>query len=92
MVWYEKAARQGDAQAMYELGRLCLSGRYRAASRERAYFWLHLGGRFGLKESRDRAEALASELTAAQKQRTEKSANAWIRRHSGAGKEEDNGE
>jgi hypothetical protein len=87
--WYERAAEGGDAPAMYELGKLYQSGRYVTADRERAYFWYQLGGRFGSGASRAEAELLAAHLTEAQKQRAQKSADAWISHHPGADKEED---
>jgi TPR repeat protein len=89
MEWYEKAAGRGDSTAMFELGQVSQSGRYGPADRERAYFWFQLAGRFGSKESQARADTLAAGLTGARKQRIDKSADAWIRRHPGADKEED---
>jgi hypothetical protein len=86
--WYKEAAASGESQAMFELGELFQEKKC-GADRAQAFFWLTLGGRFGLQASKAEAEKLASLLTPAQKKNTRIAAEQWIKRHSGARKEED---
>jgi len=85
--WYEEAAGHGDAQAMYELGRLYLSRC--GPDKEKAFTWFTIGTRFGSSESKAEAEQLAHRLTLTQKKHAELVAAKWIKEHPGSDKEED---
>ncbi len=85
--WYEEAAGHGQAQAMYELGRLYLSKC--GPDKDKAFTWFTIGARFGSQESKAEAEQLAQRLSLAQKKQTELVAAKWIKEHPGADKEED---
>ncbi|MFI5107053.1 MAG: tetratricopeptide repeat protein, partial [Terriglobales bacterium] len=63
---YQEAASGGETQAMHELGKLYLA-RKCGADRAQAYLWFTIGSRFGLMESRVKAEELSHSLSAAQK-------------------------
>jgi TPR repeat protein len=86
--WYEEAAGHGQAQAMYELGRLYLSSRCGANSNQ-AFTWFTIGSRFGSHESKAEAERLAQRLTLAQRKQGRRAAERWIKEHPGSDKEED---
>jgi uncharacterized protein len=86
--WYQEATAAGEAQAMFELGKLFQEKKC-GADRARAFFWLTLGGRFGLPESKAEAEKLAPLLTPMQKKNASIAVERWIKRHSGTRKEED---
>lgn len=85
--WYEEAAGHGEAQAMYELGRLYLSKC--GPDKDKAFTWFTIGARFGSSESQAEAERLAHRLTLAQKKHAELAAAEWIKEHPGNDKEED---
>jgi TPR repeat protein len=84
--WYEEAAGHGEAQAMYELGRLYLSRC--GPDKEKAFTWFTIGARFGSGESKAEAEQLALKLTPAQKKHAELAAAKWAKEHPGSDKEE----
>jgi uncharacterized protein len=88
--WYEEAAGHGQAQAMYELGRLYLSRC--GPDKDKAFTWLTIGARFGSSESKAEAERLSQRLTLAQKKHAELAAAKWIKEHPGSDKEEDEDE
>src|SRR5262249_41512604 len=88
LFWYKKAAAHGVSQAMYELGRLYLT-KSCGANRVQAFLWLHLAGRYGLPEGRLEADALAAGLSADERKSAERSADKWIRKHSGPESEEE---
>jgi hypothetical protein len=85
--WYEDAAGHGQAQAMYELGRLYLSRC--GQDKDKAFTWFTIGARFGSSESKAERERLAQRLTLAQKNHAELTAAKWIKEHPGSDKEED---
>jgi TPR repeat protein len=85
--WYEEAAGHGEAQAMYELGRLYL-GKC-GPDKDKAFTWFTIGSRFGSGESKAEAEGLTHKLTPAQKKHAELAAAEWIKEHPGGDKEED---
>jgi TPR repeat protein len=85
--WYEEAAGHGEAQAMYELGRLYLSRC--GPDKDKAFTWFTIGARFGSSESKAEAEPLAHRLTTARKKHAELAAAKWIKEHPGSDKEED---
>jgi len=85
--WYEEAAGHGEAQAMYELGRLYLSKC--GPDKDKAYTWFTIAARFGSGESKAEAEGLTHRLTPAQKKHAELAAAKWIKEHPGGDKEED---
>jgi uncharacterized protein len=85
--WYEEAAGHGEAQAMYELGRLYL-GKC-GPDKDKAFTWFTIGSRFGSEESKAEAEGLTHRLTPAQKKHAELAAAEWIKEHPGGDKEED---
>lgn len=86
--WYKQAAAGSEPQAMLELGRLYLEKRC-GAVRAQAFLWFTIGGRFGSEESKVEAEKLAPQLSPAQKKNARLTAEQWIKKHSGARKEED---
>jgi uncharacterized protein len=85
--WYEEAAGHGEAQAMYELGRLYL-GKC-GPDKDKAFTWFTIGSRFGSRDSKAEAEGLTHKLTPAQKKHAELAAAEWIKEHPGGDKEED---
>jgi TPR repeat protein len=85
--WYEEAAGHGEAQAMYELGRLYL-GKC-GPDKDKAFTWFTIGSRFGSRDSKAEAEGLTHRLTPAQKKHAELAAAEWIKEHPGGDKEED---
>ena len=85
--WYEEAAGHGEAQGMYELGRLYL-GKC-GPDKDKAFTWFTIGARFGSGESKAEAEKLSKTLSAAQKKRDELRVAEWIKEHPGSDKEED---
>jgi len=90
--WYKRAAGNGEAQAMYELGRLYLAESC-GVNRDQAWLWLRLAGRYGLRPAQQEADDVASRLTADQRKKGERAAENWIRKHSGArAEQEDDGE
>ena len=86
--WYKQAAAGSESQAMLELGRLYLEKRC-GADRAQAFLWFTIGARFGSQESRAEAEKLTPLLSAAKKKNARLTAEQWIKKHSGARKEED---
>jgi TPR repeat protein len=85
--WYEEAAGHGQAQAMYELGRLYLSRC--GPDKEQAFTWFTIGARFGSAESKSQADKLRAAMTAIRRKHAETAAAKWIREHPGSDKEED---
>jgi hypothetical protein len=85
--WYEEAAGHGQAQAMYELGRLYLSKC--GLDKDKAFIWFTIGTRFGSSESKAEAEGLEHRLTPTQKKHAQLAAAKWIKEHPGSDKEED---
>jgi len=88
--WYEEAAGHGQAQAMYELGRLYLSKC--GPDKDKAFTWFTIGSRFRSSESKAEVNRLATAMPAAQKKRAELAAAKWIKAHPGSDKEEDDEE
>ena len=85
--WYEEAAGHGQAQAMYELGRLYLSKC--GPDKDKAFTWFTIGARFGSSESKAEVDKLATAMAAAQKKHAELAAEKWMKEHPGSDKEED---
>jgi uncharacterized protein len=85
--WYEEAAGHGEAQAMYELGRLYLNKC--GPNRELVFRWFTIGAKFGSEESKKEVERMAMTMPSAQKKRAELAAAKWIKEHPGSDKEED---
>jgi TPR repeat protein len=88
--WYEEAAGRGQAQAMYELGKLYLSKC--GPDKDKAFTWFTIGSRFRSSESKAEVDRLATAMPAAQKKRAELAAAKWIKAHPGSDKEEDDEE
>jgi TPR repeat protein len=86
--WYEEAAGHGQAQAMYELGRLYLTSKC-GVNKSRAFTWFTIGARFRSEESKREADKLATAIPAPQKKSAEIAAAKWIKEHSGSDKEEE---
>jgi TPR repeat protein len=85
--WYDEAAGHGQAQAMYELGRLYLSKC--GPDKDKAFTWFTIGARFGSEECKAEADRLARTLSAAQRKKDQLRAAEWIKEHPGSDKEED---
>jgi TPR repeat protein len=85
--WYEEAAGHGQAQAMYELGRLYLSRC--GQDKDKAFTWFTIAARFGSSESKQEADKLATAMTPVRKKHAEMAAAKWIKEHPGSDKEED---
>jgi uncharacterized protein len=85
--WYEEAAGHGEAQAMYELGRLYLNKC--GPNRELVFKWFMIGAKFGSEESKKEVERMAMTMPSVQKRRAELAAAKWIKQHPGSDKEED---
>ena len=86
--WYEEAAGHGQAQAMYELGRLYLTSKC-GANRSQAFTWFTIGARFRSDESKREVDRLATAMPTGQKKHAELAAAKWIKEHPGSDKEED---
>jgi len=89
--WYKQAAAGVESKAMLELGRLYLEKKC-GADRPQAFLWFTIGGRFGLQECKTEAKKLAPMLSPAQRKNAQVTAGQWIKKHSGARKDEDEGE
>jgi len=85
--WYEEAAGHGQAQAMYELGRLFLDRC--GPDKDKAFRWFTIGAKFGSQESKAETDRLARTLSAAQRKKDQLRAAEWMKEHSGSDKEED---
>lgn len=85
--WYEEAAGHGEAQAMYELGRL-YSNKC-GPNRELVFKWFTIGAKFGSEESKKEVERMSMTMPSVQKKRAELAAAKWIKEHPGSDKEED---
>jgi hypothetical protein len=85
--WYEEAAGHGQAQAMYELGRLYLSRC--GQDKDKAFAWFMIGARFGSMKSKSEADKLQAAMTAVRRKHAEIAAAKWIKEHPGSDKEED---
>ena len=85
--WYEEAAGHGDAQAMYELGRLYLNKC--GPNRELVFKWFTIGAKFGSEESRKEVEKMAMTMPSVQKRRAELAAAKWIKEHPGSEEDEE---
>jgi uncharacterized protein len=85
--WYEEAAAHGQAEAMYELGRLYMSRC--GPDKDRALQWFTIGAKFGSGESKTEADRLSKAISSARKKRAEIAAAKWITEHPGSDKEED---
>lgn len=86
--WYRKAAENGEAQAMESLGKL-YQGSTCGPDKTQAYSWLLLATRFGLAQDQREADQAAEALAPKEKKTVQAAAEQWIRKHSGAQKEED---
>jgi TPR repeat protein len=85
--WYEEAAGHGEAQAMYELGRLYLSKC--GPDKDKAFTWFTIGERFRSAESRTEADKMRAAMAAVARQHAETAAAKWIKEHPGSDNEED---
>lgn len=85
--WYEEAAGHGEAQAMYELGRLYLSKC--GPDKEKAFTWFTIGAQFRSSENQAAADRLRAAMTAVARKHAETVAAKWIKEHPGSDKEED---
>jgi TPR repeat protein len=85
--WYEEASGHGQADAMYELGRLYLSKC--GPDKDKAFTWLTIAARFGSSDSEAEADKLAKTMTDAQKKKDQLRVEEWIKEHPGSDKEED---
>jgi uncharacterized protein len=85
--WYEEAAGHGEAQAMYELGRLYLNKC--GPNRELVFKWFTIGAKFGSEESKKEVEKMGMTMPSVKKKRAELAAEKWIKQHPGSDKEED---
>jgi TPR repeat protein len=88
MYWYKEAVVHGISVAMYELGMLYLDTKC-SVDRNQAFIWLTLGGRFGLDDSKTKAEQLAKTLTLTQKKRDLVVVEKWLNEHPNVGEDED---
>ena len=88
LFWYEKAAAGGETQAMHESGKLYQTTKC-GPDRPKAFMWFQIGGRFGSSESKAEAEKLASQISPVQKKSAELQVERWIKKHSGAQKEDE---
>jgi TPR repeat protein len=88
MHWYKEAVVHGVSVAMYELGMLYLDTKC-SVDRNQAFIWLTLGGRFGLDDSKTKAEHLAKTLTLTQKKRDLVVVEKWLNEHPNVGEDED---
>ncbi|MGE5323850.1 MAG: tetratricopeptide repeat protein [Actinomycetota bacterium] len=86
--WYEQASGHGETTAMYELGRLYMSGRCKS-NPSLALKWYTIGARFGSVESRAAAETLAKSLSPGASKQAQDAAGRWIKIHSDAQPDED---
>src|SRR5579864_3139431 len=88
--WYGRAAETGDAQAMYELGKLYLDKKCGTEGSEdsTAYMWLSLGSRFGSSQSKFAADMLVTALKPVQKRNADAAVERWMKRYAAAQKQE----
>ncbi|HEY2115787.1 MAG TPA: tetratricopeptide repeat protein [Candidatus Angelobacter sp.] len=88
--WYGRAAKSGEAQAMYEVGKLYLDKKCATdgPGDSTAYMWFSLGGRFGSSQSRLNAELLSSALKPAQKRNADLAIERWMKEYTAEQKKE----
>ena len=92
MEWYGRAADSGQAQAMFEIGKLyqekkcAIDGPSTDAA---AYTWFSLGGRFGSSQSRLAAELSGSTLRPAQKRNADLAIERWMKKYTVEQKKDD---
>jgi hypothetical protein len=89
--WYGRAAKSGEAQAMYEVGKLYLDKKCAIdgpSTDAAAYTWFSLGGRFGSSQSRLNAELLSSALKPAQKRNADLAIERWMKEYTAEQKKE----
>jgi uncharacterized protein len=81
--WYVRAAESGDAQAMFELGKLYQDRKCNTegSSDSTAYMWFSLGGRFGSSRSRLAAELLSPTLKPVQKRNADLAIERWTKKY-----------
>jgi TPR repeat protein len=92
--WYGRAAETGDAQAMYELGKLYLDKKCVTDSPgdSTAYMWFSLGGRFGSQQSRMAADMVVPTLKPAQKRNADLAMERWMKKYDNAQKKDEDEE
>jgi uncharacterized protein len=89
--WYGRAAAQsGDAQAMFELGKLFQERKCptEGSGNGAAYMWFSLGGRFGLSRSRLAADLLRTSLNKVQKRNADLAIERWMKNYMAEQKKE----
>ncbi|MGZ4859429.1 MAG: tetratricopeptide repeat protein [Candidatus Angelobacter sp.] len=89
--WYGRAADSGDAQAMYELGKLYQEKKCAAdgpSTDSAAYTWFSLGGRFGSSPSRLAAEVVSATLKPVQKRNADLAIERWMKKYNADQKKE----
>jgi TPR repeat protein len=86
LLWYRKAAENGEAPAMEALAKL-YEGTTCGPNKVQAYTWFYLATRFGIAQPD--VDKAASALSSAEKKNADAVAERWIAKHSGAQKEED---
>jgi len=90
--WYGRAAESGEAQAMFELGKLyqekkcAIDGPSTDAA---AYTWFSLGGRFGSAQSRLAAELSGSALKPVQKRNADLAVERWMKKYTAEQKKDE---
>jgi TPR repeat protein len=85
--WYRRAAGNAQAAAMYELGRMYQT--VCGPDLDSAFIWFRIGARFGSTESQREADKLSSQLSDVKRRKADATVKAWVARHSGAQKEDD---
>src|ERR1700704_6600413 len=92
--WYGRAALTGDAEPMFELGKLYSDKKcaVEGSSDAAAYKWFSLGARFGSEPSKQAAEALGPTLKPAQKRNADHAIARWLKDYAARQKDVEAGE
>jgi TPR repeat protein len=77
IIWYEKAAAQGDPDAQCILGEMYADGQGVTQDDVQAYKWFSLAGSCGIEEAMAALEELETIMTKAQIAEAQKLAEKW---------------
>ena len=81
MAWYDEAARQGDAKALFKLGEAYERGRGEAVDPVQAMSWYTLAEEQGYERASERVARLGAALDPAATQAAAQQADLWRRDH-----------
>ena len=86
MVWYRRAAEQGNAAAQYQLGVIYFFGEGVRPDRVSAYMWFHLAGANGYAAGVPWRDRVARDMSPEQITAAQRLAREWVEAHRAGGK------